>query len=110
MVNERQYWNDENGLGIEVGEIKPGEYISLLINHNAALYGIPNEYHHVTEEFITSIPDNQGLISLLNSIESRSQWRRSEIISEVFSIIHHGSWYDPEDLTDSGNEIFKMFE
>ncbi len=94
FMEEREYWDERNGLGVLIKDIKPGEYVSLLINRNAELYGEPNDGQLVNEELLVPIPENSGLASLLQKLESEPGWRRSEIINEVFTILFP-NWYDP---------------
>ena len=87
FMEEREYWNKNNGLGILITDIKPGEYISLFINKEAELYGKPNDERVVREEMLVPIPEDPGLIALLNKLESEPERHRSETINKVYTIL-----------------------
>ena len=91
-MEEREYWNENNGLGVLITDIRPGEYLSLLINRDAELYGEPNDGRLVSEESCVPIPENSGLIILLKKLESVPERHRSEVINDVFTILFP-DWY-----------------
>ena len=91
-MEERIYWNENNGLGVAL----TNEYVSLLVNVDAELYGIPNPDQHAMMECTLSIAQHSSLAPLVSRLENEPERHRSSTIEEISKVIWP-DWYDPLD-------------